>query len=257
MVTSTHRWISDPSLAFLPTQAWSGGRRLRPLLRRPLLGARGERHRSRVEGDREAIHALQTNPVHYYQRPDATPPRGGRERHVALRPRRVGALRDLGQGPLPRHRPTSTGTRRASSSTTSATCARPTSRPTRCSWAGRSRGRRASSASTRSRARGRTSGTSAGCTRSRRRPPRRNATFQNKWGVTGRVAYDQLVDTAPCSAGPRCGRATSGRRSSGSAATTRAACPSPSRASTTGRSRATPSATSLSVEASTCVPPAG
>jgi len=72
MFTSTHRSISDPSLAFLPTQAWSGGVDLATSFgnRSWLLAARALV--SRVEGSREAIADLQTNPVHYYQRPDAT-----------------------------------------------------------------------------------------------------------------------------------------------------------------------------------------
>jgi len=72
MATSTHRWISDPSLTFLPTQAWSGGIDFVHYFddRFWVLDARGIA--SRVEGDPQAIHALQTNPVHYYQRPDAT-----------------------------------------------------------------------------------------------------------------------------------------------------------------------------------------
>jgi hypothetical protein len=72
MITSTHRSISDPSLAFLPRQAWSGGADFIQyfddrfwLLDAKVVG-------SRVEGDREAIQSLQTSPVHYYQRPDAT-----------------------------------------------------------------------------------------------------------------------------------------------------------------------------------------
>jgi hypothetical protein len=72
MVTSTHRWISDPALEFLPTQAWSGGLDFVRYFndRFWVLEARGIA--SRVEGDRQAILALQTDPVHYYQRPDAT-----------------------------------------------------------------------------------------------------------------------------------------------------------------------------------------
>jgi hypothetical protein len=72
MVTSTHRWISDPGLEFLPTQTWSGGLDFVRYFddRFWVLEARGIA--SRVEGDRQAILALQTNPVHYYQRPDAT-----------------------------------------------------------------------------------------------------------------------------------------------------------------------------------------
>jgi hypothetical protein len=72
MITSTHRWISDPALEFLPTQAWSGGVDFVQyfddrfwVLDTKIVG-------SRVEGDRTAMQALQTDPVHYYQRPDAT-----------------------------------------------------------------------------------------------------------------------------------------------------------------------------------------
>jgi hypothetical protein len=72
LLTSTHRSISDPSLAFLPAQAWSGGVDFVRYFgnRSWVLDARGIF--SRVSGDRQAITALQTNPVHYYQRPDAT-----------------------------------------------------------------------------------------------------------------------------------------------------------------------------------------
>jgi len=71
MVTSTHRWISDPSVSSLPTQATSGGLDFTRYFgdRAWVLQASG--FFSHVQGDREAIHALQTNPVHYYQRPDA------------------------------------------------------------------------------------------------------------------------------------------------------------------------------------------
>jgi Domain of unknown function (DUF5916) len=71
MVTSTHRWVSDPALAFLPTQAWTAGLDFTRYFdnRAWVLEARGAF--SRVEGDREAIRALQTDAVHYYQRPDA------------------------------------------------------------------------------------------------------------------------------------------------------------------------------------------
>ena len=72
MVTSTHRWISDPSLAFLPTQAWSGGVDFVHYFDDRFWVLDAKAITSRVEGDREAIQALQTNPVHYYQRPDAT-----------------------------------------------------------------------------------------------------------------------------------------------------------------------------------------
>ncbi len=71
MLTSTHRWISDPALEFLPTQAWTGGVDFVRYFsdRYWVLDARGVA--SNVGGDRQAIFALQTNAVHYYQRPDA------------------------------------------------------------------------------------------------------------------------------------------------------------------------------------------
>jgi hypothetical protein len=72
MVTSTHRWISDPALAFLPTQATTGGLDFAQYFadRAWVLEASG--YFSHLSGDREAIQALQTNAVHYYQRPDAS-----------------------------------------------------------------------------------------------------------------------------------------------------------------------------------------
>ena len=72
MVTSTHRSISDPSLAFLPSQAWSGGADFIQYFDDRFWVLDAKVVGSRVEGDREAIQALQTSPVHYYQRPDAT-----------------------------------------------------------------------------------------------------------------------------------------------------------------------------------------
>lgn len=72
MFTSTHRWVSDPSLAFLPGQSSTGGIDFTRYFanRSWVLDASGIF--SRVTGDPEAIRALQVNPVHYYQRPDAT-----------------------------------------------------------------------------------------------------------------------------------------------------------------------------------------
>jgi len=72
MLTATHRSISDPGLALLPSQAWSGGIDLvRYFAERAwLVEARGIA--SRVSGDRAAILALQTNPVHYFQREGAS-----------------------------------------------------------------------------------------------------------------------------------------------------------------------------------------
>ena len=73
MLTSTHRWTEDASLAaFLPTQATTGGIDFTRHFadREWVLEASGVV--SHVKGDPAAIVALQTNAVHYYQRPDAT-----------------------------------------------------------------------------------------------------------------------------------------------------------------------------------------
>jgi hypothetical protein len=72
MVTETHRWISDPALAFLPTNALAAGVDFVGFFanRAWTLEARGLV--SQVRGAREAITGLQTDPVHYYQRPGAT-----------------------------------------------------------------------------------------------------------------------------------------------------------------------------------------
>jgi hypothetical protein len=72
MLTSTHRWVEGPSLAFLPAQATTGGLDFtRYFAKRSwVLEANGVV--SHVTGDPEAILALQTNAVHYYQRPDAS-----------------------------------------------------------------------------------------------------------------------------------------------------------------------------------------
>ncbi len=71
MVTESHRSISDPELAFLPSNALTGGVDFtRHFANRSwLLDASAVF--SQIQGDHEAIRALQTNPVHYYQRPDA------------------------------------------------------------------------------------------------------------------------------------------------------------------------------------------
>jgi len=72
MLTSTHRWVNDTALAFLPTQATTGGLDFTRHLagRSWVLEASGVL--SHVTGEAEAIRALQTNAVHYYQRPDAS-----------------------------------------------------------------------------------------------------------------------------------------------------------------------------------------
>jgi len=71
MVTSTHRWIDDPALAFLPDDAVTAGLDFAQYFwnRSWVLQAKGIF--SHVTGDPEAITALQTGAVHYFQRPDA------------------------------------------------------------------------------------------------------------------------------------------------------------------------------------------
>jgi hypothetical protein len=71
MVTSTRRWNDDPVLAFLPTNALTGGVDFAQHFasRSWVLQAKGVF--SQVTGEPEAILDLQTNAVHYFQRPDA------------------------------------------------------------------------------------------------------------------------------------------------------------------------------------------
>ena len=77
MITSTHRWISDPALAFLPTQATTGGIDFTRYFanRSWVLEASGVL--SHVTGDREAIGALQTNAGALLSAPRREPPRRG------------------------------------------------------------------------------------------------------------------------------------------------------------------------------------
>jgi Domain of unknown function (DUF5916)/Carbohydrate family 9 binding domain-like len=72
MITSTHRRISDPALAFLPAQAFSAGLDFTRYFANRALVLEASGVWSHLRGDRESIHALQTSAVHYYQRPDAT-----------------------------------------------------------------------------------------------------------------------------------------------------------------------------------------
>jgi hypothetical protein len=71
MLTSTHRWVGDSVAAFLPSQATTGGIDFTRYFadREWVLEASGVA--SHVKGDPAAIRSLQTNAVHYYQRPDA------------------------------------------------------------------------------------------------------------------------------------------------------------------------------------------
>ena len=71
MLTSTHRWIDDPALAFLPRDALTGGVDFVQYFANRSWTLQAKGVVSQVTGDPEAILDLQTNPVHYFQRPDA------------------------------------------------------------------------------------------------------------------------------------------------------------------------------------------
>jgi hypothetical protein len=71
MLTSTHRWISDPDLGFLPTDALTGGLNFARYFKNRNYALQGKAVFSQVTGSRQAITGLQTNAVHYYQRPGA------------------------------------------------------------------------------------------------------------------------------------------------------------------------------------------
>jgi len=71
MFTSTHRWISDSELGFLPTDALTGGVDFARYFNNRTYVLQGKAIFSQVTGSTEAISDLQANAVHYYQRPDA------------------------------------------------------------------------------------------------------------------------------------------------------------------------------------------
>ena len=71
LISQTHRFISDPALAFLPEDALTAGIDFtRHFANRSFVFA-ASGLLSRVGGTPESIRALETSPVHYYQRPDA------------------------------------------------------------------------------------------------------------------------------------------------------------------------------------------
>jgi hypothetical protein len=72
MLTSTHRRIDDPALAFLPRNAATGGVDFVQFFANRAWALQAKGVFSQVTGDPDAILELQTNPVHYFQRPDAT-----------------------------------------------------------------------------------------------------------------------------------------------------------------------------------------
>ena len=72
MLTQTHRFLGDAPLGFLPSDALTGGIDAGRYFGDRKWRLEGSGVFSRVSGDRAAIRELQTNAVHYYQRPDAT-----------------------------------------------------------------------------------------------------------------------------------------------------------------------------------------
>ena len=71
MFTSSHRWVSDSSLAFLPTQATTGGLDFTHYFANRAWVLDTSAAVSHVTGDPAAVLALQTSAVHYFQRVDA------------------------------------------------------------------------------------------------------------------------------------------------------------------------------------------
>ncbi len=72
MLTSTHRFVSDGNLAGLPVDAVTGGVDFVRYFANRSFSLETRLVGSHVTGETEAIHALATNPVHYFQRPDAS-----------------------------------------------------------------------------------------------------------------------------------------------------------------------------------------
>ena len=72
MVTSAHRWLpEDVVLHRLPADAFTGAVDATRFFANRSYVVEAKGVFSRITGDASAITALQTNPVHYYQRPDA------------------------------------------------------------------------------------------------------------------------------------------------------------------------------------------
>ena len=134
MLTSTHRFTDDPALALAAD----------PGVHRPASTSRATSRTAAcvLAGERRPEPRQRRSPPPCWRcrRTPCTTTSGPTREHLALDPsatlalgpRRRAALRHVGQGAAAARRPASTGTRPASSSTTSATCARPTSPRTSC-----------------------------------------------------------------------------------------------------------------------------
>jgi len=68
MLTSTHRWTSDPALAFLPSQSTTGGIDASHYFGNRSWALDAKAVFSHITGEAQAIRRLQTSPVHYFQR---------------------------------------------------------------------------------------------------------------------------------------------------------------------------------------------
>jgi hypothetical protein len=72
LVTSTHRWLpGDDALRRLPTDATTAAIDATRYIAGRSYVVEGKLFFSRIAGDAVAMRGLQTNPVHYFQRPDA------------------------------------------------------------------------------------------------------------------------------------------------------------------------------------------
>ncbi len=238
MLTETHRWIDDPALAFLPTNALTAGIDfVRYFANRAwMLEARGVV--SQVSGEPEAIHALQTNPVHYYQRPGAT--------HLGVD---TNATSLFGHGGSLLFGRSGEGRLRLSdhfhwyspglelNDLGYLKQADVLANQFFLGWEEPTP--RGSSAATRPSSRARTSGTSAGCRRTRRRASRPPARSRTSGRPTAASPSTRSSTPARCEAARPCAGTTTTRPSWAPAPTRRAGSPSPPRASTAGRSKTT------------------
>ena len=127
IVTAVNRSLDETQRALAPSQRVHAAARCAASLRRQQYEVSGSLDWSRVAGTPEAITRTQRNTVHLYQRPDGAA--GVRlQPHLARREpiSSFGSPRWAGGGCS--SRPPTSGARRGSRSTTSASCGRPTSR---------------------------------------------------------------------------------------------------------------------------------
>jgi hypothetical protein len=71
LVTSTHRWLPEDALQRLTSDAFTGAFDLTRFISKRSYVVEAKGVFSHITGGADAIRALQTSPVHYYQRPDA------------------------------------------------------------------------------------------------------------------------------------------------------------------------------------------